>query len=106
MNYAIRVLELLSLCVNISQFKHVLANVDFDCTVDHLTLTYILKSKTEPVSAKIKRLVEVLSACSFNLYYMRGKDVTLSDFHSRMKVDKSNPHKIIPISFDFQEVLQ
>ena len=27
-------------------------------------------------------------------------------FLSRIKVDKSNPHEIIPISFDMQEVLQ
>ena len=55
-------LELLGLCVNINQLKHLLEKVDFDCTVDHLPLTYIIKSKTEPTSARIKRLLEVLSA--------------------------------------------
>ena len=32
--------------------------------------------------------------------------MTLSDILSRIKVDKSNPHEIIPISFDLQDVLQ
>ena len=32
--------------------------------------------------------------------------MTLSDLLSRIKVDKSNPHEIIPIYFDLQEVLQ
>ena len=59
-------LELLSLWVNISQFKHLLAKVDFDCTVDHLALAYIMKSKTEPVSMRITRLIEDLSTYSFN----------------------------------------
>ena len=30
----------------------------------------------------------------------------LSDFLSRQKVDDSNPHEIIPISFSMREVLQ
>ena len=65
-----------------------------------------MKSKTEPASTRIKRLLEVLSVYSFDLYYMKGKDMTLNDFVSKINVDKSNPHEIIPISFDLQEVLQ
>ena len=37
---------------------------------------------------------------------MQGRDITLSHFLSRIKVDKSNPHEIIPILFDLQEVVQ
>ena len=29
----------------------------------------------------------------------------LSDFLSRQEIDKSNPHKIIPISFDMKAIL-
>ena len=39
-------------------------------------------SGTEPSSARIKRLLEVLSAYAFNLYYMKVKDNTLGDFLS------------------------
>ena len=65
-----------------------------------------MKSKTEPTSIRIKTLLKVCSACSFNLYYIKGKGLTISDFLSRMIIDKSNPHQNIPISFDLQELLQ
>ena len=93
------------LAINITSFAHLLKRVDFDAIVDHLALVHILKSKTEPVTSRIKRLLEVLSAYSFNLYYMKGKDMILSDFLSRQRVDKSNPHEIIPISFDMKAIL-
>ena len=48
---------------------------------------------------RIKRLLEFISSYSFNLYYMKGKDMILSDFLSRQKNDNSNPHEIILISF-------
>ena len=37
---------------------------------------------------------------------MKGKDITMSGFLSRIKVDKSIAHEIILFSFDLQEVLQ
>ena len=49
--------------------------------VDHLALTHIIKSKAEPVTHRIKRLLELISSYSFNLYYMKGKDMILSDFY-------------------------
>ena len=90
-NYSIVELELLGLYVNINQFKHLLAKADFGCAVDHLALSYIMKGKTEPASTEINRILEVLIAYSFHLYYMKGKDMALSDFLPRIKVDKSNP---------------
>ena len=55
--YLIAEFELSGLCVNFSQSKLLLAKLDFDCTVEYLALTYIIKSKFEPVSARIKRLL-------------------------------------------------
>ena len=88
------------------RFSHLLKKVDFDAIVDHLALVHILKSKIEPAATRIKRMLEVLSAYSFNLYYMKGKDMILSDFLSRQRMDNSNPHDIIPISFDMQGILK
>ena len=68
------------LAINIMSFAHLLKRVDFDAIADHVALVHILKSKTEPAMARIKRLLEVLSANSFNLYYMKGKDMILIDF--------------------------
>ena len=36
---------------------------------------------------------------------MKGKDIILSDFLSRQMHDTSNPHKIIPISFNMHNAL-
>ena len=99
-NYSITELEMCGLALNIASFAHLLKRVDFDAIVDHLALVHILISKTEPATTRIKRLLEVSSAYSFNVYYMKGKDMILSDFLSRQRIDRSNPHEIIPISFD------
>ena len=98
-NYSITELEMCGLAINITSFAHLLNKVDFNTIVDHLAITHIIKSKAEPTMTQIKRLLELLSSYSFNLYYIQGKDVVLSDFLSRQKTGESNPHEIIPISF-------
>ena len=81
-SYSITELELCGLAINIASFSHLLKRVDFDAIVDHLVLTHIIKSKMEPVTTILKRLLELISSYSFNLYYMKGKDMILSDFLS------------------------
>ena len=73
--------------------------------MDHLSLTHIIKSKAEPATTRIKRLLELISSYSFNLYYLKGKDIILSDFLSRHTHDISNPHKIIPVAFNIYNAL-
>ena len=68
--------------------------------MDHLVLTHITKGKAEPATTRIKRLLELISSYLFNLYYMMGKDMILSDFLSRQMHDTSDPHEIIPLSFN------
>ena len=63
------------------------------------------KSKTEPTTTRIKGLLQMLSPYSFNSYYINGKNMILSDFLSRQKHDDSNPHEIIPVSFNMQNIL-
>ena len=104
-NYSITELELFGLATNIGSFSHLLNRVDFDAIVDHLSLTHIIKSKAEPATIRIKRLLELISSYSFNLYYIKGKDMVLSDFLSRQNKDDSNHHEIIPISFNMHQVL-
>ena len=81
-NYSITELELCGLAINMASFAHLLKRVDFDAIVDHLALTHIIKSKAEPATTRIKQLLELISSYSFNLYYMKGKDIILSDFLS------------------------
>ena len=105
-NYSITELEMCSLAINIASFAHLLKQVNFDTVVDHLALIHVMRNKVEPVTTRIKRLLEVLSSYSFSLYYIKGKDMILSDFLLRQKVDDSSPHEIIPVSFNVRGVLQ
>ena len=93
------------LAMNIVTFSHLLKKVDLDVVVDHLAITHIMRSKAELATTRIKRLIELLSPYSFNLYYIKGKDMVLSDFLSRQKTDNSNPHEIIPISFTLKSLV-
>ena len=68
------------LAINIPSFVHLLKRVDFHAIVDQVALTHIIKSKAELNTTMIKRLLEILSSYSFNLYYIKGKDMILSDF--------------------------
>ena len=74
-NYFITELELCSLAINIASFSHLIKMVDSDAIVDHLALTHNIKSKVEPATTRIKRLLELISSYSFNLYYIKGKDM-------------------------------
>ena len=105
-NYSITELEMCRLAINIASFAHLLRKVDFDAVVDHLAILQIMRSKVEPATNRIKRLLEVLSAYSFNLYYIKGKDMILSDFLSRQDLGDENTKEIIPISFNMKLVLQ
>ena len=62
-------------------------------------MTQILKAKTEPASNRIMRLLDRLSAYSFNLYYLKGKDMILTDYLSRNHHDNEDPAELIPVSF-------
>ena len=104
-SYSITELELCGLAINIASFSHLLKRVDFGAIVDHLALTHIIKSKVEPTTMRIKMLLELISSYSFNLYYMKGKDMIFSDFLSWQKNDNSNPHEIITIYFNMCQIL-
>ena len=65
-----------------------------------------MKSKMKPTTNRIKRLLELLISYSFNLYYMKAKDMVLNDFLLRQQVDDSDLHEIVPISFNIKETLK
>ena len=91
-NYSITELELLWISYKYSKFFPTYSKrVDFNAIIDHLSLTYIIKSKAEPATVRIKRLLKLISSYSFNLYYIKGKDMVLSDFLLRQSNDDSDP---------------
>ena len=79
-NYSVTELEVCDLAINIASFAHLLKKVDFDAVADHLAITDIMKSKVVPATTRIKRLLELLSSYSFSYYYIKGRDMIMSDF--------------------------
>ena len=99
-NYSVTELEMTGLDINIHLWKHLLLRVEFDCAVDHIALPYIIKSKNLPATGRIIRLLELLAGYCFNLYYVKGKDMILCDYLSRIAVDEGDPSEVIPIFFN------
>ena len=58
-NYSITDLEMCGLAINNTSFTHLLKRVDFDAVVDHLAIMHIMKSKMEPATNRMKRLLEI-----------------------------------------------
>ena len=63
--YLITELEMCGLAINIMTFSHLLKKVDFDTVVDHLAIMHIMRSKAEPATTRIKRLLELLKPLFF-----------------------------------------
>ena len=68
--YSITELKVCGLAIYIASFSHLLKREDFDVVVEHLALTHIVKSKAEPATTRIKRLLGLISSYSFSLYYI------------------------------------
>ena len=79
--------------------KNILKHREFDAAVDHAAVAQIMKAKTEPATTRIMRLLDRLSAYSFNLYYVKGRDMILADYLSRHRHKDLDPSALIPISF-------
>ena len=87
------------LLVNMNLWKNLLKHREFDVAVDHAAVAQIMKAKTEPATTRIMRLLDRLSAYSFNLYYVKGRDMILSDYLSRHRQKDLDLSELIPISF-------
>ena len=61
--YSVTELEMTGLLVNMNLWKNLLKHREFDAAVGQ-----IMKVKTEPATTRIMRLLDRLSAYSFNLY--------------------------------------
>ena len=97
--YSVTELEMTGLLVNMNLWKNLLKHREFDAAVDHVAVTQIMKAKTEPATTRIMRLLDRLSAYSFNLYYVKGRDMILADYLSRHINKDLDPSELIPISF-------
>ena len=80
-------------------WKNLLKHREFDVAVDHVAVTSILKAKTEPATTRIMRLSDRHAAYSFNLYYVKGRDMIMVDYLSCHQTKDSDTSELIPISF-------
>ena len=103
--YSISELELTGIYANVLAFKHLLRNVHFTLYCDHSALVHIMNGKKEPPTLRLKKLIENLSDFKFDIKFLRGKDMFVSDFLSRHpNSEESCNDPIIPVAFLMKEI--
>ena len=98
LNYSITELEMFGLSINLHQWNHLIAKIDFDCATDHLAAVQIMQGKDEP-KGRIGKILEKIFDYTFCLYYVKGKDLILADYFSHIPADHRRVDEVIPISF-------
>ena len=103
--YSISELELTGIYANVLAFKHLLRNVHFTLYCDHSALVHIMNGKKEPPTLRLKKLIENLSDFKFDIKFLRGKYMFVSDFLSRHPdSEESCNDPIIPVAFLMKEI--
>ena len=104
--YSISELELTGTYANVTAFKHLLRNPNFTLYCDHSALVHIMNGKREPPTLRLKKLIENLSDYKFEIKFLRGKDMYISDFLSRHPDEEESCNDpIIPVAFLMKEVI-
>ena len=100
-NFGVTELELTRLLVNIHGFIQLLHNRYFEVLVDHKAIEYMVKSKTESPTTRLKTLLLKLSEYTIELKYQKGSEMTTSDTLSRLHNFTDTPHDkdVIPLNF-------
>ena len=101
-NFDITELELTGLLVNIHGFMQLLHNRYFEVLVDHKTIEYMIKSKTESPMTRLKTLLLKLSEYTIELKYQKGPEMHTSNALSRLHNFMDTPDQkdvIIPLNF-------
>ena len=97
-NFGVTELELTGLLVNIHGFMQLLCNRYFKVLVDHKAIEYMIKSKTESPTMRLKTLLLKLSEYTIDLKYQKGSEMHTSDTLSRLHnfTDTPDQKDIIP----------
>ena len=100
-NFGITELELTGLLVNIHGFMQLLCNRYFEVLVDHKAIEYMIKSKTESPTMRLKTLLLKLSEYTIDLKYQKGSEMHTSDTLSRLHnfTDTPDQKDVIPLNF-------
>ena len=99
-NFGITELELTGLLVNNHGFMQVLCNRYFKVLVDHKAIEYMIKSKTESPTTRLKTLLLKLSEYTIDLKYQKGSEMHTSDMLSRLQniADTPDNKDVIPLN--------
>ena len=84
-NFGITELELTGLLIDIHDFMQLLCNRYFEVLVDHKAIEYMIKSKTESPTTRLKTLLLKLSEYTIDLKYQKGSEMHTSDALSRLQ---------------------
>ena len=84
-NFGVTELELTGLLVNIHGFMQLLYNRYFEVLVNHKAIEYMIKSKTESPTTRLKTLLFKLSENTIDLKYQKGSEMHTSDALSRLQ---------------------
>ena len=100
-NFGITELELTGLLVNIHGFMQLLHNRYFEVLVDHKAIEYMIKSKTESPTTRLKTLLLTISEYTIELKYQKGSEMHTSDALSRLHnfTDTPDQKDVVPLNF-------
>ena len=100
-NFGITELELTRLLVNIHGFMQLLHNRYFEVSVEHKVIKYMVKSKTESPTTRLKTLLLKFSEYTIELKYQKGSKMHTSDALSQLHnfTDRPDKKDVIPLNF-------
>ena len=100
-NFGVTELELTGLLVNIHGFMQLLHNHYFEVLVDHKAIEYMVKSKIETPTMRLKTLLFKLSEYTIDLKYQKGSEMHTSNAFSRLHnlTDTPDNKDVLPLNF-------
>ena len=100
-NFGVTELELTGLLVNIHGFMQLLRNHYFEVLVDHKVIEYMVKSKTETPTTRLRTSLLKLSEYTIDLKYQKGSEMHTSNTLSRLHnlTDSPDSKDVIPLNF-------
>ena len=104
-NFGVTELELTGLLVNIHGFMQLLLNRYFEVVVNHKAIEYMIKSKTESPTTRLKTLLLKLSEYTIDLKYQKGSEMHTSDALSRLQNIADTPNNKDFIQLNFLQLL-
>ena len=99
--FCVTELELTGLLVNIHGFMQLLHNRYFKDLVDHKAIEYMIKSKIESPTTRLKTLLLKLSEYTIDLKYQKGSEMHTNDALHRLHnfTDTPDQKDFIPLNF-------